>query len=95
MNNINLTIIGKERILTDFKLDVTKYFSFNDVDITSGLINDLANQIEENDEFLTLYGTEGNINITKDGFEEIIIYDTKTHQQTYKIITRIDYEDLI
>lgn len=93
MNNIKLIIIGKERIITDFKIDITKYNTFND--ITSSLINDLVNQIEENDEYVTLYGSEGNINIYKGGFEEIIIYDTNTKQPSNKIISKIEYEDLI
>lgn len=93
MCNYNLIIIGKERVILNFEIDTNRYNTFND--ITNALINDLSNQIEDNDEYITLYGSKENINIYKGGFDEIIIYTTNTKQTSNKIIGRIDYEDLL
>lgn len=100
MSKIKIIIVGKEKLITNFELNKEKYSTFND--IISSLVNDLANQIEENDKFITFYGTIDNMNIEKINldkhkrvFEQIIVYEESSNQLTRKILGTIDYEDLI
>lgn len=100
MSKIKIIIVGKEKLITNFELNKEKYSTFND--IISSLVNDLANQIEENDKFITFYGTIDNMNIEKINldkhkrvFEQIIVYKESPNQLTRKILGTIDYEDLI
>lgn len=100
MSKIKIIIVGKEKLITNFELNKEKYSTFND--IISSLVNDLANQIEENDKFITFYGTIDNMNIEKINldkhkrvFEQIIVYEESPNQLTRKILGTIDYEDLI
>lgn len=100
MSKIKIIIVGKEKLITNFQLNKEKYSTFND--IISSLVNDLANQIEENDKFITFYGTIDNMNIEKINldkhkrvFEQIIVYEESPNRLTRKILGTIDYEDLI
>lgn len=100
MSKIKTIIVGKEKLITNFELNKEKYSTFND--LISSLVNDLANQIEENDKFITFYGTIDNMNIEKINidkhkrvFEQIIVYEESPNQLTRKILGTIDYEDLI
>lgn len=100
MSKIKIIIVGKEKLITNFELNKEKYSTFND--IISSLVNDLANQIEENDKFITFYGTIDNMNIEKINldkhkrvFEQIIVYEESPNRLTRKILGTIDYEDLI
>lgn len=95
MSKIKIIIVGKEKLITNFELNKEKYSTFND--IISSLVNDLANQIEENDKFITIYGTIDNMNIEKINidkhkrvFEQIIIYEESSNQLTRKILGTID-----
>ena len=95
MSKIKINIVGKEKLITNFELNKEKYSTFND--IISSLVNDLVNQIEENDKFITIYGTIDNMNIEKINidkhkrlFEQIIIYEESPNQLTRKILGTID-----
>lgn len=101
MRKIKLVIIGKGSLITNFDLTLGKYITDID-DVISILIDDLSKQIENDKDFITIFGTTDNLSIDrvninkhKRGFEQIIVYEESPNQLTRKILGTIDYEDLI